>query len=442
MKRLIAVTKSLLSPFGGEASHAPRWSVIGGVLSMVCNAATIPLLYFILEKAAFAQWATALACLNLWCFPESARNLLVTSGYQDQPSGKNSLTPLFLGVAACFALATMLLQIVGMKQGGRFSELMMSLAPMAILMLAIPFRFRVAECKGLLQANGQWRLHATLVSSMNLLLSVGVVVAAWFTENVVAMAAVYLLVLFGQYLVFERVASIPAPTPQESPVARRQINFAGAMALSLGPLLFSQGDKIGLRFFLSDEKLAEYAFYVSIAGQINIVAALPCIPLAAWSRQSQERRPALLQTAQRWNFRLVVASMLAIGSGFLIFRLFFPGLAVSKLSGTLLLCTVCIYGLISLNGPAYFLLVGQGHYRVVGWVNLLLAALSLGAILLLADMYGITGAILGNLVFGLTVLWGFQASKNVGGPRTSWLIGGVAAVFMFVLGLLVITFSH
>lgn len=408
---------------------------------MACNAATIPVLYFILEKKTFAEWATALACLNLWCFPESARNLLITSGYHDMAGGKSALSFKFLAVAGVFALGTIFLHILGLREVGTLSGLLSALAPLVILMLAIPLRFRVAECKGLLQASGQWRLHATLVSGVNLMLSLAVILAAWLTKNVNVIAAVYVLMLFVQIKIFGRLVDDRQSSVTDFKAASEATSFVGAMALSLGPLLFSQGDKVGLRFVLGDTQLAEYAFYVAIAGQINVVGALPCIPLAAWFRQSPEKRPELLRTAQKWNLILVLLSMLGICAGFLLLKALFPGLVYSKLSGSMLFCAVSIYGLISLNAPAYFLLIGHGHYRVVGWVNLFLATLSLGAIMMLGRGFGIHGAIIGNIVFGLTVLWGVGAYRAVGGPKTGWLLGGLAALCLLNFSLILLTLS-
>lgn len=430
---LRALSKSWFGRFANETSYAPKWSVIGGVVTMVSNAATIPVLYFILEKKAFAEWVTALACLNLWCFPESARNLLITSGYQKMTDGKNALSYKFLAVAGLFAMGTLLLHILGMRDVGTASLLWRELAPLIMLMLAIPLRFRLAEFRGVLQANGQWRLHASLVSGVNLMLSLTIILTALLTKHVMVIAAVYVVMLFVQIKIFGRMVGNRSSQVVEFKSSSESTTFVGAMALSLGPLLFSQGDKVGLRFVLGDTQFAEYAFYVAIAGQINVVGALPCIPLAAWFRQLPEKRLGLLQTAQKWNLISVSVIMFGICAGYLMLKTVFPGLVYSKLSGTLLFCTASIYGLISLNAPAYFLMIGQGHYRVVGWVNLLLAILSLGAIMLLGRSYGIHGAIMGNIVFGLTVLWGVRAYRRVGGPKTGWLLGGLAALCMFIL---------
>jgi O-antigen/teichoic acid export membrane protein len=439
---LSELAKSPAARDGHEADHGPKWSMIGGVVTMVCNAATIPVLYFVLDKGTFAEWATALACLNLWCFPESARNLLITSGYHDVGRNQGVLTCKFVAVAGVCALATLLLHVLGLPRNGSITEMMELLAPLLILALAIPLRFRVAEFRGRLQASGKWRLHALLTSGLNLLLSVCVIATAYLTRNVKAIAAAYALVLFVQARIYAWMAGGEPPPVAEFKGPAGTTSFAGAMALALGPLLFSQGDKIGLRFVLSEAQLAEYAFYVAIAGQINVVGALPCIPLAAWFRQAPEKRDRLLRMAQYWNIILVVISMLGVLAGFFLIKALFPDVAYSKLSGALLFCAVSIYGLLSLNAPAYFLLIGQGEYRLVGWGNLLIAGLSLGAILLLGSIYGIYGAVMGNIIFGFTVLWGILAHRRTGGEKTGWLLGGFAALCMMLLSFLSLYISR
>lgn len=411
-------------------------------MTMVCNAATIPVLYFILEKKTFAEWATALACLNLWCFPESARNLLITSGNHGHGDKRKSLTIKFLAAAGLCAVGTLLLHVVGWDHRGTDGQRFVGLIPLLILMLGIPIRFRIAELKGQLQATGQWKLQASLVSGANLLLGLAVIAAAWLSRNVNVIATVYVLMLLVQLVVFRRLMGDKRALPVlDSRVKSESTSFAAAMALSFGPLLFSQGDKIGLRFVLSETQLAEYAFYVAIAGQINVIGALPCIPLAAWFRRAPENREGLLRTAQLLNLVLVILSIIGIFVGFWFLKAKFPGLIYSKLSGSLLFCAVCIYGMISLNGPAYFLLIGQGRYKLVGWVNLGIAILSLCLIMILGRIYGIHGAVLGNVVFGLTVFWAFPAYNAVHAGKTGWLLGGFAALCLLMLSVLPLFFS-
>jgi O-antigen/teichoic acid export membrane protein len=419
------------------SSHAPRWSVVGGAMTMLCNAATLPVLYFFLDKSIFAGWATALACLNLWCFPEAARTLLVTSGHVGQIGEKANLRSRLLLVSCVSAVLTMLGQWLWLGGGSASESVWVYLAPEIVLSLGIPLRFVIAERRGELQSRGEWRRQAIVMGCLNLGMSMGLILTAWFSHHVGVIAMAYVTGLLVQALTLAhgRTGAIS----RAAPVSVRQApKFLAALVLSLGPLIFTQGDKLILRHILDVSAFADYTFYTALAGQISILSALPCVPLVAWFQHSERDRPRLLETSQRWNLYLVLFSVVGLLAGIGILRELFPYTIFGKLSFSASGALIAIYGAFSLNGPSYFLLLGHGRFALVGSISLFLAIVSVIAVGILGFNYGLQGAIVGNAIFVLTVVLGIPASRLSPSASRGWRAGAWSAIALFGLMLFVL----
>jgi len=427
-----SVLKRLTGAFTQGSDHAPRWSVIGGGLIMLCNAATLPALYFFLDKSVFATWATALACLNLWCFPEGARTLLVTSGHAGSSAAGIGLRDRLMLVAGGVAALTMLGQFIWLYRREPAGEALSYLAPEILLSLAIPLRFFIAERRGELQAGGLWRQQALVMGSLSFGMSAGVILTAWLSHRVELIAVAYVVGVLCQSLALagkrpQGEAVVPHVTSGSVP------SFWGALALSLGPLILTPGDKVVLRLILDTQVFADYTFCTALAGQISILSALPCIPLVAWFQQPEASRARLLATARRWNLHLILLSVVGLIGGFAILQAVLPQSRFGHLSLTVAAALILNYGAFSLNAPGYFLLLGHGRFNFAGYSSMSLALLAVMTIGGLALAFGLMGAVAGNAVFALTVLMGPVAGRLSPEVARGWWPGVWWAVAMLVI---------
>lgn len=417
---------------------APEWSFLGGLAVAICSAALSPLLYFFLDKEVFATWVTCIAWFTLWCFPESIQSLLVTTGLKSPIGSLSNNSKGLLAVSLTFGAIFLVIQTCWLMSLHTPTSIVRALAPQIILFLGIPLRFLIAEKRGVLQAAGRWQLLATANSAATITLNVAIVTVAWFMGSSIAMAGTYFAILCAQALFYSRISGIRCSPHEELMDHALQPRFVAVIALAIGPLIFSQGDKILLSYTLKNSALAEYAFCSAVAGQISMLSALPCIPLAAWANTNPGHRDTLLRAALRWNSLIIFMCLSGLVAVVIYGRNYLPEVMQAKMHPRELIFMAVIYSAVAFNAPAYFLLLGLRKFSALGSVVILASSASLLAIVALSLSYGLTGAIMGNIVYGVTVLLIIPAYKAISLPvaRLLFIRQGVFAFAILVAALI------
>lgn len=197
---------------------------------------------------------------------------------------------------------------------------------------------------------------------------------------------------------------------------------------TLGGMMFNQGDRLIVGAMLGTTVLGVYGAITSITVQINGLSALlvqPLLPVVSRLTAKRDADLRLVHERVKESFRLNAFAAFGMGGALLtgaplVMRLLIPG-QVPDAYVLAFRAAVVIYALYSVNAVGYYILLAVNKVRANTVLSLAGGSITLVMIALGADWFGLTGAIVGNVGFLLTLSMTWIAMGHVRiGPPT-WL---------------------
>jgi O-antigen/teichoic acid export membrane protein len=231
------------------------------------------------------------------------------------------------------------------------------------------------------------------------------------------LAIANLCFLVVHFVAARRIFGAPLWSPRFDRAKLRELAGYSSMAwlTSLGPIMFSQVDRLIVGSLLGMGVLGVYSAITTITTKINQLSALPVQPLLPTLTGLINRRDIDHDTViKRAGQALRMNALVAVGIGTTLFlcadlvvHFIFPGIDAAQF-GSMFRLAVVIYTLYSLNAAGYNVMFATNSLKACFAVQFLSAASALALIALGAKLSGLPGAIAGNAgylgVWFLTVL--------------------------------------
>jgi O-antigen/teichoic acid export membrane protein len=240
----------------------------------------------------------------------------------------------------------------------------------------------------------------------------------------VAGLVVSLLVLPIEYVIARRLVPQIRLRPRWDPAMLKELfSFGGYFLLSsLGVLMLYQADKLLIGHFLGVGAVTYYVVPGSLAQKIQgLVAASAAVifPLSAALFETKKR--ATLENLYREGTRLVfiLVMMMAVPMAVFAYRflLYWMGPKVASNSGTPMVLLVITYAILAVSSVPWGIANGSGRAKINAYFTLAIAAIDVGAFLVLVGPYGLNGAAAAYLlsaVLGVPVLIAFIERRVLG----------------------------
>jgi O-antigen/teichoic acid export membrane protein len=267
-----------------------------------------------------------------------------------------------------------------------------------------------ATLKGLEQF--KWQSLVEVV--MRSLLAISSVAAALVTRNITAVLATYCGVCAVTVAV--RVAVLRPLVPRALLMAvpsrtdwSRLLHFGGWMWLTAAAAVaFGTVDRIVVGRVAGPAAAAEYTIYIQLTQLIHFIPLSLfsfCFPVFSKLGVNKETNMPVISALYKRYFRIALAIALSLGLALLAFR----GVILSLFGGPVLhqqdvpafVLLVAGFVALSLNVLPYCLALGVGSAKFVSLVSTTAMFASLALTLSLTPVYGMEGAALGRLIYGI-----------------------------------------
>jgi len=274
---------------------------------------------------------------------------------------------------------------------------------------------------GLEQGYGDYKLMNALSTIYNVTLTISIVVCAWYYKAIIpilivqgglAIIGCIIHCYFCWQKKYMRYLNFSAPIDYRKFVDMLSYGFRTYIGV-VGSAFFSQGDRIIIAKLLGFEVAGIYAALTSIVTQINTLSAIPVQPIVSKiisEESSVECTPTASIVSTVKNAILLNATLAVfIGSTIVLVApeivdiLFKGGLYRDKNLSMLLRLLTIAYVIYSLNAVGYYLLFALRLEYINTLTKLLCGLVTLLLITLLALHYGLSGAIVGNFGYLLTL---------------------------------------
>jgi O-antigen/teichoic acid export membrane protein len=220
---------------------------------------------------------------------------------------------------------------------------------------------------------------------------------------------------------------------------------------SLGSALFQNGDRLIVGSLLGPKALGVYAAIVSVTSQINNISSSAIQPLLPRLRHLIEKQLSSeneIKKIIRQSLQVNVLIILVIESFLILFaptvvNLLFGMSTIDNYLPIFCIATI-IYSLYSANAAGHYMLLAAGATNVLMITTVLSGAVSLILIYGGAVLFGLSGAVIGNVGYVgtyLLTLWGMRKFKVPLQEWLRWMKFPFVYLLIFYLGYYVLDFS-
>jgi O-antigen/teichoic acid export membrane protein len=395
------------------------YNLAGAVLRALLNLVSIPLLIRYLGNEMYGLWVLIVAILGVAMVADGGLSTSMTYFGAKDLAGDDSVG---LGhTVAAALLSTLVLAVlmgvvvelaaplimsffdnlpIAQQRAGTIAIRLGAVSLVALLMQNV-----LSGLFHAMQLYGTSNLLSTVQLAINTIGYIAIAAAggsvtslmAWQVCVSVVALAVYALV--ARSLLRRRAASLRISTEKIRAVSKYG---AHTWVGSLGSVAFSQLDRIIVGKSLGTSVLAVYGAITGVVKQINTFTAVPVQPLLPQLAQlSMDGSMAgEIRTAVRRALHINTLGALALGLGlFTLAPVVLPVLldrSATPLEITALRVGAIIYGLFSLNGVGYYVLLAMHRLRSFMFIQLLSGVLAI-ALIAIGCRYGLVGAITGNV---------------------------------------------
>jgi O-antigen/teichoic acid export membrane protein len=264
------------------------------------------------------------------------------------------------------------------------------------------------------------------IEGLNILFqNLGLIGLAWLGQKMNVMAAwllgvsiVFVLVHFSALMLSKHALLPPLSfTPYQT---RALLKYGLTQWVSrAGSVLFSQGDRVLVNLFLGPAATGLYAAVSSVAGKINELVAMPLqslIPAVSNAQAAGEKQRIIniYRRALHLTGFLVYLLCVSLSLGAYPVMFVFVSRAYAALGADLLRVMAPIYSFYCLAGASYSFALGLRRPDITAVTILLGGVATFLLMVLLIPVWGIWGAAVGNIGFGLVWIMYFSVGKTMG----------------------------
>lgn len=388
------------------------YNSLGGILRLVVNIVTIPVLIRNLGLQQYGIWTLASSTVAMVMLAESGLSFSTAFFASQDLSSKNDKSlsqTISITVGTMVAIATLtsgLLWFLAPSVAHSFkldvSQTLIVENTLQISVFAVWSRLIQQVLIGLIQAYQSYGLLNLLSSLQSVSLNLGMIVLAVYGGRPIELMKWQSLIC----VIFLASHIITAKSLMKDVHFKPCWEYNKWVSISkyslatwftfLGSALFSQFDKLLVGSSLGTEVVAVYAGITSLTGQINSLSALPVQPLLPLL--SGEVKKNSLTEELRNALRLNALVALGVGSVLLISASFILSsfLGFDSHNKHIFYYATIIYSLYSLNAVGYYVCFGLNLVNICMKVQLVGGVFSILLIAIGTKFFGLTGAILGN----------------------------------------------
>jgi O-antigen/teichoic acid export membrane protein len=426
-------------------------NVIGTVIRLIAVAASVPLLIRELGVEGYGLWTLASAILGVAMLAEGG--LTVSSTYfmaRALVAGpdvyvRNEVSRAGSVIVSAMLLFASLAAIVLVVSAVPLARLLSNLRPDQKVELALALKWgaivvwaRLMQQPfiGAQQAHGAYVRSGIINSVQACCTSAGSVYIAsihggsagimqLFSEISLVALGVHVASTYGVYRNL-------APTWQWHGESARKILRYSALTwiASLGSASFAQCDRLVVNALLGLESLGIYSAILNLTNQINNLSGIAIQPLLpalskalSESDKMQANASIFIKLRSSVNLNMLIAFGLAMsfvaGADQIVQVIHLD--QRKEYSVALLQAAAVVYALYSLNAPGYYVMLSANSLPFLALSLNLIGLATLAVIAMLALRFGLVGAIVGNIVFGLTLSFNIYGWRILKLKPSSWL---------------------
>jgi O-antigen/teichoic acid export membrane protein len=418
------------------------YNIIGAVIRVGITFLTIPVIIRLMGVEEYGLWTLVSTVIGIVGLAEGGLSISTTVflsrdlANEDVKGISQTLTISFIGMLVLADVAALILWIGAPEIIKLFTQLKPS--QLAIALPALRYGGFIIWARLLQQifiAIEQSYQQYGLMNSLNTVqtgfTNVGMIAVAWFGGRTLALMQWHLVIALGMLLAhtlctWRLLAKTKPRLLWSSSKGRELIEYSFMTWLtSLGSALFQAGDRLVVGSVLDTKLLGAYAAITSITAQINQLSAMAIQPLLPRLGSLLEGKRTELIKQIKQAFQVNVILVLGLGGILLIFtpvviNILFSEAATEEYKSAFRLATV-VYMFYSVNAVGYYALLGLGAANLSMRINLVAGVLSLTLILIGANLWGLQGAIAGNLGYATTLAFVFVAMKQLNIQVKEWM---------------------
>jgi len=421
------------------------YNTVGVAISFLLSLVTVPLLIRLMGINNYGLWTLVIAVIGIFGLAEAGLSVSTTV-FLSRDLAQGDAT----GVSQTLTVTTAAMLLIATGAGGLMwwgaplgislfpklddTQRLVTIQAVQVGGLVIWSRLLQQIMVGVLQAYRRYDLTTTVISIQTVVLNVGLLAITWLGGGIILMmwwqAVVGLAVLGLLVIIVWRLLSIFGLRPCFDRAKSQMLIRYTIMTwlVSLSSTLFSQLDRIIVGIMLGTDMLGVYGAITSVSSRINALSAAPVQPLLPeLSNLLAKPKINYATIEQKVQQSLQFTSVVALGLGALLFTMA-PTIVEVMLPGAtnvseyifVFQLAVTIYTVYSLNSVGYYILLGNSVRQCTA-VQLASAGVSLLLIMVGAEMFGLSGAIGGNVGYWGVWLLTFLGMKFLGISATDWI---------------------
>jgi FkbM family methyltransferase len=420
------------------------YNLLGFSARLIVNFCTIPLLIHLIGVEEYGFWVLFSSLVSIAFMAEgglSSSTTLFVSQYLNEESSDNISEVLTIVSIGIFILAT-LAAIVLLCSSSLISSSLpnLSLVHKAAIPESVKYSSLVVWLKilqgvplGIQSALKNYKLINAITTSQSLMIGAGMIVIASSGGKSIAFLIWHIVVAFAVLLSY----SFYSARFFRDREIRFVFNVSKCMTISqyslwvwlasLGGAVFQQGDKLVIAAVLSPRELGAYGAIVSTASQINSFSAAsvqPLLPTLGGLFHQSTSTFVHIHAQLKQSFQLNTLIALTVGTIMILLEGSITNILFSnenvfeyKIS---FVTAVIIYTAYSLNAVGYYTLLAFQEAKLAMITTLSSGVLAVILIYVGARIWGLPGAVAGNIGFIGIWLLSFNAMNKVGVEFKVW----------------------
>lgn len=444
------------------------YNLIAGLTRLGVSLLSLPLLIHFLGKKSFGLFSIINSVVAFVSLAEGSVALATTVFIAKEIQQEGRLKPKYSSVADACLSATALLGIIffvilyilspflaNLYQ--EYGDINVSIIYKSLKISAILLFLRILQQYfiGVLQAHHQYGIYNSSFTIYFILSITGNVILAWLDYSIVSLfvwqtiltlfsLGFYMGLCFRRKYIFRLIPSVQLSNPILKDVL---LYCCRTWPGNIGGLLFTQGDKLIVGKLLGLEMAGIYSALTNITYQINVHSATPVQPIIAYLKSdigvSNQRSiyKKSYKTIEKSIFSNTMI-VLFLGLFLIVFSneivIYFLRIqAVDSLNLPILLSSLAlIYAIYSMNAVGYFTLFAIHKEMINTLISIGSSVITISLIYSGTILYGLTGAIWGNIgyfvsLIQLPIAFSFIGFKSKSSSRL-YLVVSFMLVFAYL----------
>jgi O-antigen/teichoic acid export membrane protein len=417
------------------------YNLAGGVIKILTSIAAIPIVIRYLGVEEYGLWALISSFVSIFALLEAGFSTAVTvfTSHALESTDNNELSitlstslllMLLLSGITAFSLYFCSYSIVNFYSDVSLSFSLKILYGLQLGSWIVWGRFIQQSLVGIEQAYNRYDISNLANTALAIVGSVGTIAVVVFGGKTIQIllfqAALSFVSAFLHCLIVSRLTRGLKVKWKLNPLkAKSLIRYSSMMwVATIGALMFSKIDRLAVGSLLGMKQLGTYSAIVDVASQINGIAGMAVHPLIASVSSQASKAKILFHSQIKKAFIINSYVSLVFGTITIVLApILLSFVFKTKVNNHYLLdfeIAIVVYSLCSVNFTGYYTLLGLDNVKACSIIALLSGLSSLIFTCLGASIFGLSGAILGNLGIMLVYAYTIFAMKVIELPISKY----------------------